>query len=148
LCLNFVQGGECYATGGKCLLGSRGASASNRDGECELHGKFDVWVTEQNDLLITDMGFPSEEPKQCLALRVNEKLASRIAGEKARKFGSSVLTSQRRCFKCGSRYWVSQHKHDSGLQEFGHGYFCPDCNREDAAKDFGNELGALRYWCG
>ncbi len=148
MCLNFVQGGECYATGGKCLLSSRGASVSNCDGECELHGKFDVWVTEENDLLITDMGFPSEEPRQCLALGVNENLASRIATEKAQKFGSAVLTSQRRCFKCGRRYWVSEHKYVSGLQKIGHGYFCPACSRGDPAKDFEKELGALRYWCG
>ena len=99
-------------------------------------------------MLITDMGFPSEEPKQCLALGVNENLARRIAAERAQKFGTSVLTSQRKCFKCGRRYWVSEHNHASGLQEIGQGYLCPDCMQKDTRKDFEKELGALRYWCG
>lgn len=148
MCLNYVQGGGCYATGERCLLGLSGASARNYDGECELHGKFDVWVTQENDLLVTDLGFPSEEPKQCLALGVNESLARRIAVGKAKQFGRSVLTSERRCVKCGRRYWVIDHKPASGLLRVGQGYFCPSCIPENSVEALEKELGVLRYWCG
>ena len=80
LCLNFVLGGNCHATGGKCTLGATGASVKNETLECELHGKYDVWVLQDDKLLVTDLGFPSEEPKQCLALGINQRLAARIAG--------------------------------------------------------------------
>jgi collagenase-like PrtC family protease len=148
VCLNYVQGASCYATSGRCLLGSRGALASNYHGECELHGKFDVWVTHENDLLITDLGFPSEEPKQCLALGVSESLARSIADGKPKQFARSVLTSQRICVKCVRRYWVSDHKPSSGLLKLRHGSFCPDCLPENSGQALEKELGALGYWCG
>lgn len=147
MCRNFVQGGGCNATSGKCLLGLRGAFANNRDGECELQGGFDVWVTQTNELFITDMGFPSEEPKQCLALGVNETLARRIAGEKAQDFHTSVATTERRCLRCQQLYWVSEHKPVSGLREIGHGYLCPHCMLEGNG-DVKRRIGVLQYWCG
>lgn len=148
LCLNFVEGGGCHATGGKCLLGPNSASAKNRDGGCELHGTFDVWLTHKNDLLITDMGFPSEEPKQCFALGVHLTLARKIAASKMRQLRTSVITSEHRCFKCHERYWVSEHRRLTGLLEIGIGYLCPDCIGESKSVDVEERLGVLRYWCG
>jgi hypothetical protein len=147
LCRNFVEGGGCYATGEKCLLGLSGASARNKDGACELHGNFDVWLTEKNELLITDLGFPSEEPKQCLALGVNETLAREIAANKAHQLQTSMLTSERRCSKCQRSYWVSEHSRSTGLLEIGAGYFCPDCIDKESASVEG-KVGVQRYWCG
>jgi len=148
LCLNFVEGDGCYATGGKCLLGLNGASAKNRDGGCELHGKFDVWLTHKNDLLITDTGFPSDEPKQCFALGVHLTLARQIAANKMRQLRTSVITTERRCFKCQERYWVSEHRRPAGLLEIGIGYLCPDCIGESKSVDVEQRLGVLQYWCG
>jgi len=146
LCLNFVEGGGCHVTGGKCVLGLRGASAENRDGDCKLHGMFDVWVTQENQLLITDMGFPSEEPKQCLALGVDEKLARKIASNKVSELRTSILTTERICSICEKHYWISEHPPQSGLLEIGKGYLCPHCARE--SKSVKERLGVLRYWCG
>jgi len=129
-------------------LGLNGALAKNHDGVCELHGRFDVWLTHKNDILITDMGFPSEEPKQCLALGVHLTLAKKIAENKMRKLRTSVITSERRCFKCQKRYWLSEHRRPAGLLEVGIGYLCPDCIGENQSVDVEERLGVLRYWCG
>lgn len=148
MCLNFVEGGGCHVLDGKCLLAERGATVRNSDGECELHGRFDVWLTEHNDLLITDMGFPSDEPKQCLALGVNESLARSIAMDKSKKLVTRVVTSERRCIRCGAFYWISQHKVSSGLAETGHSNFCPECIDRVTDQERERRLGAQRYWCG
>ena len=148
MCLNFVKGGSCYATGGQCLLGLNGALAKNHDGECELQGMFDVWLTHKNDILLTDMGFPSEEPKQCLAFGVQLTLAKKIAENKIRQLRTSIITSEHRCFKCQKRYWVSEHRRPAGLLEIGIGYLCPDCIGESKSVDVEERLGVLRYWCG
>ena len=145
MCRNFVEGGICYATGANCLLGLGGASARNNDGACELHGNFDVWLTEKDELLITDLGFPSEEPKQCLALGVNETLAREIAANKAHQLQTSILTSERKCSNCQSSYWVSEHGRSPGLSEIGIGHFCPDCIGK---KNLEEKPGVQRYWCG
>jgi hypothetical protein len=148
LCLNFVEGGGCHLIDRKCLLGERGATAKNPDGECEFHGKFDVWLTEHNDLFITDMGFPSDEPKQCLALGVHESLARTIALEKSKKLVSRVMTSERRCIRCEAFYWISQHKRTLGLLEVGRNNFCPECIDSVTDQERERRLGAQRYWCG
>jgi len=129
-------------------LGADGATAKNADEECELHGNFDVWLTQHDDLLITDMGFPSEEPKQCLALGVNESVAQRIALEKSRQLRSLLTTTKRRCIRCGFLYWISQHARPSGLGEMGHAYFCPTCIGWVVDQEMERRLGAQRYWCG
>ena len=148
MCMNFIEGGFCHVTGEKCSLGLRGASAKNADGECELHGSFDVWLTQRNDLLITDMGFPAEEPKQCLALGINESLARGIASEKAKRLGGAVLTSQRRCIRCGTQYWMTQYRDSRGVLETGHANFCPNCRAFGTDEEMERRLGAQRYWCG
>jgi hypothetical protein len=147
VCLNFVEGGGCYATGGRCLLGPSGASARNKDAICDLHGNFDVWLTEADDLLITDLGFPSEEPKQCLALGVNEALAREVAAKKAHELGTSIHTSEHRCSRCQKSYWVSEHTRSSGLLETSSTYFCPDCIRNKSIS-VESKLGVQQYWCG
>ena len=147
MCLNFVLGGKCYATGGKCALGAKGASVKNEALECELHGKYDVWVLQDDNLLVTDLGFPSEEPKQCLALGINQRLAARIAAEKSEKLGRAVLTTQHRCFQCGSRFWMSEHD-ASETPEPGKRYFCPTCMRQESKQRIEERLGLRSSWCG
>ena len=148
MCLNFVQGGSCYATGGKCLLGLEGASAKNTDRECLLHGIFDVWVMQDNGLLISDLGFPSEEPKQCLALGINESLAKQIAAERSRKLGTIVLTTERKCLGCGRLFWYSDHENSPRRAETGRGFFCSDCLSHETEQTMTRKLGNLGYWCG
>ena len=148
MCMNFVQGGRCYATRGRCLLGSRGSFASNTDRECELHGKFDVWAMQDNTLLISDMGFPSGEPKQCLALGVSQDLAKGIAEEHSRQFRTDVVTTQRRCFQCAKLFWISEHCDSSNLASIERGYLCPLCIRQEVSNFTSTKLGLLRYWCG
>jgi hypothetical protein len=148
LCLNFVEGGGCHLFGGRCVLGERGAAAKNSEGECEFHGEFDVWLTEQNDLLITDMGLPSDEPKRCLALGVRENVARTIAMNESRKLGTKIMTSKRRCIRCGTVYWISHHNRSSGLLETGLNNFCPECINRLTDQERERRLGAQRYWCG
>lgn len=148
LCLNFVEGGNCYATGGRCSLGSRGALAKNDALECDLQGKFDVWVMQGNRLLVTDLGFPSDDPKQCLALGINERLATQIAGEKARQSGCTVLTTQRKCLRCDTKFWMSEHVSLSYAAQTAKAYFCPTCIRQETEESVARKLGVLGYWCG
>jgi len=148
LCLNFVEGGMCYATGGICILGTKGALAKNDDGACELHGKFDVWVMQDDRLLVSDLGFPSDEPKQCLALGINRNLATHIANEKSKRFGTTVISTQRKCLSCGGSYWMSEHDSSAGNVERGRGYFCPACIGQQTEQSLAKRLGILGYWCG
>lgn len=148
MCLNFVRNGSCYATADKCLLGEKGELARNQDRECPLHGEFDVWLLQDDRVLISDMGFPSEEPKQCLALGINEELATQIAQNKSRKLGTSMLTSERKCLRCGRSYWYSRHEASAAHAQIGKGYFCPGCISGESEQALSTKLGRLGYWCG
>jgi hypothetical protein len=148
LCLNYAGDARCYATGKECLLGVRGRSASNYGDECLLHGKFDVWVTQNDNLLISDIGAPSDEPKQCLALGINITLAEEIAHRRSAQLGTSVLTTERRCLGCSRSFWMTEHGGRSGLAENGHSHLCPYCVGKAAHERVLEKLGSLRYWCG
>ena len=147
MCLNFVLGGNCSVTGGKCTLGAMGASVRNEALECELHGRYDVWVLQDDRLLVTDLGFPSEEPKQCLALGINQELAARIAAEKSQRLETTVLTTQHRCFQCGSNFWMSEHD-TSVTPEPGKRYFCPKCMHHESRRSIEERIGLQSSWCG
>jgi hypothetical protein len=147
LCLNFIEGGRCCAIGREGLMGANGKSAKNEEGRCELHGKFDVWVTQNDELMITDNGCPSDEPKQSLALGVNLALAEQIARTKSEELMTVVLTTKRPCLRCGSRFWMSDHdESSSGLAQTRRSYLCPSCLPID--DDIAQKLAALSYWCG
>jgi hypothetical protein len=148
LCLNFVEGGECYATKGKCVLGARGTSANNDTLECELQGSFDVWVMQDDKLLVSDLGIPSAEPKQCLALGINKKLAIQIAKEKSGRLGTVVSTTERTCFFCNMPFWMSEHDSSHGITKTERGYFCPSCFHGETEENLVRKLGILGYWCG
>jgi hypothetical protein len=146
--MNYVEGGGCYATGKQCLLGLIGSTVGNYDGKCALHGEFDVWVMQDDDLLVSDIGSPSDEPKQCLALGVKRTLAEEIAYRRSVQLGTRVLTTQRICLACGGRFWVTEHKESSGFAERGHGHLCPRCVGISLDGLVAEKLGILRYWCG
>jgi ferredoxin len=147
LCLNFIENGTCHVNGRKCILGARGAIARNEDYECELHGGFDVWVTDHN-LLVTDLGFPAEEPIQSLALRVNEEAAMAIALVKSDELTLPLTTSKRKCIRCGELYWMSSHVRSPGLIQNGCARVCPKCLGDVEGLEMERRLGEQRYWCG
>ncbi len=148
LCQNFMQDGRCYATGQRCLLGPAGASARNQDKQCELQGGLDVWVTQDDRVLVTDLGFPSSEPKQCLAFGINLTLATAIARRKSRELGTKVLTTRRRCFSCARLFWFSEHTESLRMHEFGRAYLCPKCIGKKTESAIAKKLGVFRYRCG
>lgn len=147
LCLNFIEDGKCHVNGRSCLLGSHGAAAKNEDRECGLHGRFDVW-TVQGSILVTDLGFPPDEPIQSLALGVNETVAMQTASEKSRQIGLPLTTSKRKCIQCGSMYWVSEHLRTTGLSRRGFVTFCPSCLGRVSHAEVESKLGENRHWCG
>jgi hypothetical protein len=147
LCLNFMEDGKCHVNGRSCILGPRGAVARNQDHECELHGGFDVWVTN-GSILVTDLGFPPDEPVQSIALGVNETVAIQTASEKSNQMGIPLTTSKRICIECGALYWVSQHVRTLGLSRRGYVTFCPDCLGWLDQPDVGSRLSEARHWCG
>lgn len=135
-------------TGRECYLGEQGASAKNEDSECSLHGRFDVWVMQDDKLLISDLGLPSEEPKQCLALGINQESAKQVVEEKSKQPGTMVVTTERKCFGCGRVFWFSEHETSKAQTGTGRGYFCPDCLGHETEKSIATEFGNLAYWCG
>jgi len=147
LCLNFIDDKKCHINGRSCILGPRGATARNEDRQCQLHGDFDVWIT-QGTLLITDLGFPPEEPVQSIALGVNETVAMQVVEEKSMQLGIPLTTSKRRCMQCGKLYWVSRHTRTYGLARRGYVTFCPDCLGRLDRSTVESKLGENRYWCG
>jgi hypothetical protein len=148
MCLNYVQGGKCYATGQECLLGVKGASVRNDTLECRLHGKFDVWVMQDGKILVSDLGIPSDEPKECVALGINPTLAVEIGRRRAKHLGTLVQTTERKCHRCGSLFWMSEHDSSSGAAKTGRGYFCPKCIPQETEATMARELGILGHWCG
>ncbi len=147
VCLNFIEEGRCHVNGRPCILGPRGATAKNEGHECELHGHFDVWIANGN-MLVTDLGFPPEEPVQTVALGVNETVALQIASDKSRLMRIPLTTSKRRCIQCAGSYWVSEHIHSSGFTRRAFVSFCPDCLGRFDLSTVEGKLGKNRYWCG
>lgn len=145
--MNFVEGGGCHVLANACILGVKGASARNQDGECPIHGQFDLWVMQNDDLLISDIGSPSEEPKQSVALGISQPLAETIARGRSAKTGVRVLTTQRRCLVCANSFWMSQHGRGVMALE-GVGNLCPACAAKGSRALLPGQLEGLRHWCG
>jgi hypothetical protein len=142
MCLNFVQGGTCHVTGRECLLRSYDSLS-----RCELQGDFDVWITQEDDILLSDMGPPSGEPKRAIALGVKGELAQEIAMKTAKETGGRLRTTQHKCGSCGGTYWITDHDDVSGVAKIGRGYFCPFCIEEVDERE-ARSFGAPDSWCG
>jgi ribosomal protein S27AE len=132
--MNFVEGGTCHVTGKECLLGT--IEVAKR---CELQGGFDVWVTQDDEILLSDIGPPSPEPKRSIALGVQKQLANVIAQRAACTIGSPVITTQKECRECGKKYWLSDHESSREERRIGRRYFCPNCI---------GTVSSPSYWCG
>jgi hypothetical protein len=146
--MNYIEGGGCHVTGKSCILGVGGRSANNKDSGCPLHGQFDVWILQNDDLLVSDIGFPSEEPKQCLALGITKALADQIARRKSIQVGTRVLTTQRTCLVCTKPFWMIEHATYSVMAQEGRSKLCPDCVEKRVDIPIQNMLESLRHWCG
>ena len=148
LCLNFIENGKCHLNGGPCILGAHGAVAKNENRECTFQGTFDVWVTDRG-LLVTDLGFPPEEPvTQSIAVGVSETVAMSMAAAKSKEKRIPLVTSERRCIRCGASYWMSQHTRTTGLTQNGYANFCPTCFPRVDRSEVESRLGEQRHWCG
>ena len=138
LCLNHMEGGVCHVTGRECLLGI----SYDPNCGCDLQGSFDVWVTYDDRILISDIGSPSPEPKRSVALGVQREVAGEVAALAARQTSGQVITTQQKCRRCGNSYWITEH--ESASVKLGRRYFCPKCivRINDGGFDVPN------YWCG
>lgn len=127
MCLNYVQGGKCLIDTRQCLLGCRGNQARNQDHECPRQGPFDVWRTREDSILISDLGGPYEGVKDCYGLGVSLPEATRVAQNRAIRLAVKMVTTQRKCCKCGIVFWPRAHlTRESTLNHVAH-YFCPSC---------------------
>ena len=127
MCLNYVQGGSCLIDARPCLLGSQGNEAKNRDRECPRHGPFDVWRTREGLILISDLGSPYEDVKDCYGLGISLREATRVAQEHALRLSTKIITTQRRCGKCGAYFWPRGHLTEGSTLGRAAGYFCASC---------------------
>ena len=135
-----MEGALCRVTGKDCLLGT----SYDTKHACELNGNFDVWVTIDDDVLISDIGSPSPEPKRSVVLGVNQDVALEVAELTARTMSSAIITSQQKCRKCGCSYWIAEH--ECTKLRVGRRYFCPDCIRGFEGKS--DVFDFVDYWCG
>jgi hypothetical protein len=142
VCMNFVEGGICHATRQKCILGP--IYQSNQ--LCHLQGRFDVWITHDDNVLLSDIGPPSPEPKRSVALGVKKELAISIARTTAREMNCGIFTSRQICHQCGRSYWISEHESEPAPM-LGRRHFCPQCILKVDQKSSVTK-GGLNYWCG
>jgi hypothetical protein len=159
LCLNYVQDGLCLIDRRRCVLGSRGEKARNEDRECVKHGPFDVWRTGEGSVLISDMGGPYEGVKDCYGLAISLEEATRIARTHAQASQAKIITTERRCRKCGARFWSRAGLADPKAYGRAASYFCapclthtPEAELDEYWKEIGSGQGAanvdLSEWCG
>jgi hypothetical protein len=159
LCLNYVQGGTCLIDTRKCLLGRRGNQARNQDHECPRHGPFDVWRTREDSILISDLGGPYEGVKDCYGLGMSLQEATRIARNYAFRLAVKIVTTQRRCGRCGVVFWPRADLAQESALDRVPRYFCPSCAKaaskrelEEFRRQMENSEGTLQSdlneWCG
>jgi len=159
LCLNYVQGGSCILDGRPCPLGLSGNEARNEDRECPRHGPFDVWRTKEDLILISDLGGPYEGVKDCYGLGISLGEAAEVAQRRAQISGSRIVTTERKCGKCGARFWPRAQLVKGGPSGRSAGYFCASCLKvtsEAELDKYWREIGSTRDvwhidlsdWCG
>ena len=142
MCMNYIEGGMCHVTGGECLLGT----SYELNHECGIRGNFDVWITCDDKILISDIGSPSPEPKRSVALGVERRVADEIATVTARKNSGEIVTTEQRCRHCGKTYWITEHE-SSTITRLGRRCFCPKCIEKIDRCGVG-EFDIPDYWCG
>ena len=138
-CGNRGSYGVCHVTHQTCSL-----SGNLTAYECGLRGAFDVWIRLDNAILLSDIGPPSPEAKQLVALGVTKELAGKLALETARSTKSRIVTTQLTCRHCGGHYWITDHD-SMDTPKTGRRTLCPHC-----VKSIGMVTGPIAdaYWCG
>ncbi len=125
----------------ECLLGF----SHELDRDCAIQGSFDVWVTWEDKILISDIGSPSPEPKRSIALGVDKRVADEVAEFIARKDSLKIVTTQQTCTLCGKLYWLTEH--EASVARLGRRRFCPACILK-AEGSGGGTFDVPDYWCG
>jgi len=131
----------------------------NEDRGCPRHGAFDVWRTREDLILISDLGGPYEGVKDCFGLGISLQEATKIAQGHAQSLRTRVVTTERRCGKCGERFWPRAALAEGSASGRAAGYFCPSCLKlaSDAELDeYWKEIGStgeashidFSDWCG
>jgi hypothetical protein len=159
LCLNYVQGGACLIDATRCLLGRRGSEARNQDHECPRQGPFDVWRTREDSILTSDLGGPYEGVKDCYGLGISLREATRVAQDHALHLSARIVTTQRKCGKCGIVFWPRADLAGDSTLERTAGHFCASCMKLASKADLeeyrrqvdsagGRPQVGLSEWCG
>jgi len=159
LCLNYVEGGFCLLDGSPCLLGTRGSEARNEERACPRQGSFDVWRTKEDLILISDLEGPYEGVKDCYGLGISVEEAAKVAQRQAQSAHTRIVTTQRKCAKCGERFWPRGKFAERSPPGRAAGYFCASClgTASQAELDqYWKEVGSasedshvdLSEWCG
>lgn len=159
LCLNYVQGGSCLIDRKPCLLGTRGNEARNEELECRRQGPFDVWRTQDGLILISDLGSPREGAVDCYGLGISLEEAAKVAQNQSQALRTKIVTTERKCRKCGTRFWPRAKSTDRSPPGRAAGYFCASCLQEatdEQLEEYWKEIGTaqdtshidLSDWCG
>lgn len=159
LCLNYIQGGLCLLDGRPCLLGARGQEALNQDRQCSRHGSFDVWRTREGLILISDLAGPCEGAVDCYGLGISLQEATEAAKREAQSLSAKTVTTERKCAKCGERFWPRGDLTKTITPSRASGYFCASCLKlasEAELHEYWKEIGStsdmsqidLNEWCG
>jgi|Deesub1362A_J573_1020465.scaffolds.fasta_scaffold00023_221 hypothetical protein len=81
MCLNYKDG-NCIVTNKKCKFGEDGEDLSM--GDCDLHGDYDVWVTDKKIIVAkTEKGSKGEG--KVLGYGLNFLVADELAYKKSKK---------------------------------------------------------------
>jgi len=159
LCLNYVQGRSCLLDRKPCLLGTRGNEARNEDRECPRQGTFDVWRTQDGPILISDLGTPYDGAIDCYGLGISLDEAARVAQNQSQALQTRIVTTERKCRKCGTRFWSRGKSIDRSRPGRASGYFCASCLQKTTDEELEKcwkEIGSaedtshidLSDWCG
>jgi len=94
------------------------------------HGVFDVWKTREGLILISDLGGPCEGVTDCYGLGISLKEATEVAHTHAQSLGTRIVTTQRKCPKCGTRFWAAGRVDEKAVLDRASGYFCTPCLKQ------------------
>jgi len=131
----------------------------NERNECMRHGPFDVWRTQEDSVLISDLGVPYDGVKDCHALGVSLEEVTKIVRALSQNSQVRIITTERACKKCGARFWPRANRLGSDVRGPVRDHFCDSCARlrsgselmkywREIGRAHGAECVDLSEWCG
>jgi hypothetical protein len=131
----------------------------NERNECVRHGPFDVWRTQDDSILMSDLGAPYDSVKDCYALGASIEEATKIARALSENSRGKIITTERVCRRCGARFWPRANRLGSDAQGPVRDRFCDLCARLGSGtelREYWREIGRARgaecvdlsEWCG